>query len=248
MIETAVLMIDLQNTYIADDGVRDALGWPPIWRLDEVVRECADLAVHARRRELPIIYSRMVPAPAGSVGIGPRPRRHLQHRRHLVPKLSTEHREWKTRILDAVTPQQGDLVLFKTRHSFFAYTELEPLLRNLGVHRLVVAGLQTNVCIEATVRAALERNFEVGVPDDAVTTDGPALHYGSLNAMRVLYVEVAPWRELLAPDAPWDRAYTTRDYGRDPEYWSGPIPSAPNAQRGPQQIAEAPRSCRPVSE
>lgn len=222
MVETAVLMIDLQNTYIADDGVRDALGWPPIWRLDEVVRECAALAAQARSHDFPVIYSRMVAAQTGLVGTGPRPRRHLQQRRHLVPQLSGAQQAWKDRIMDAVAPQQGDLVLTKTRHSFFAYTELEPLLRNLGVHRLVVAGLQTNVCVEATVRAALERNFAVAVPDDAVTTDGPALHYGSLNAMRVLYVEVAPWRELLAPDAPWDRAYTTRDYGRDPEYWRGP--------------------------
>jgi ureidoacrylate peracid hydrolase len=32
--------------------------------------------------------------------------------------------------------------------------------------------------------------------------------------MRVLYIEVAPWRELIAPDAPWNRAFTTPDYGR----------------------------------
>ncbi|MFI6217530.1 cysteine hydrolase family protein [Nocardia brasiliensis] len=222
MVETAVLMIDLQNTYIADDGVRDALGWPPIWRLEAVVRECAELAEQARRQQFPLIYSRMIAGQSGLIGTGPRPRRHLQHRRPLVPKVSAEQREWKSRILDDVAPRRGDIVLTKTRHSFFAYTELEPLLRNLGAHRLVVAGLQTNVCVEATVRAALERNFDVAVPDDAVSTDGPALHYASLDAMRVLYVEVAPWRELLAPDAPWDRAYTTPDYGRDPEYWRSP--------------------------
>jgi hypothetical protein len=34
--------------------------------------------------------------------------------------------------------------------------------------------------------------------------------------MRVLYVEIAPWRELLEPGAAWDRAFTTPDYGRDP--------------------------------
>jgi ureidoacrylate peracid hydrolase len=38
--------------------------------------------------------------------------------------------------------------------------------------------------------------------------------------MRVLYTEVAPWRELIAPNAPWDRAFTTPNYGRDPRYWN----------------------------
>lgn len=39
MSDTAVLMIDLQNGYLTQ-ARRDALGWPPIWRLNEVVTEC----------------------------------------------------------------------------------------------------------------------------------------------------------------------------------------------------------------
>ena len=58
------------------------------------------------------------------------------------------------------------------------------------------------------------RNFEVAVPEDAVSTDGIPLHFNALDAMRVLYVEIAPWRELIAPGAPWDRAFTTPNYGR----------------------------------
>ena len=49
------------------------------------------------------------------------------------------------------------------------------------------------------------------------TTDGPALPHASLNAMRVIYVEVRPWRELLTK--PWDTAYRTPNYARDPGYW-----------------------------
>jgi ureidoacrylate peracid hydrolase len=84
----------------------------------------------------------------------------------------------------------------------FDYTELDPLLHTLGTQRLVVTGLQTNVCVEATARAALTRNFEAAVPADAVSTDGPALHHAALNSMRPLYIEIAPWRELLALSAP----------------------------------------------
>lgn len=220
MPRTAVLMIDMQNGYIDDDGVRDALGWPPIWRLDEVIAECAALLTAARAAGLPIVYSRQVRSPAGPLAMNPRAAQHLRLRAERVPGLSRERQEWRTRLMDAVAPAPGELVLDKTRHSFFAYTELEPVLRSLGVQRLLVAGLQTNVCVEATVRAGLERNFEVAVAEDAVGTDGPALHHGALNSMRVLYVEVAPWRELIAADAPWDRAYRTPDYGRDPDYWS----------------------------
>ncbi|MCX4091016.1 isochorismatase family protein [Nocardia sp. alder85J] len=55
----------------------------------------------------------------------------------------------------------GDLVLDKTRHSFFAHTELDPMLRSRGITRLITAGLHTDVCVEATVRAGPERNVDV---------------------------------------------------------------------------------------
>lgn len=90
---------------------------------------------------------------------------------------------------------------------------------NLGVTRLVIAGLQTNVCLEATARSALAHNYQVAIAEDAVSTDGPDLHVGALNSMRVLYAEVAPWRDLLADGVPWDRAFTTPNYGRNPGYW-----------------------------
>jgi ureidoacrylate peracid hydrolase len=220
MDQTAVLMIDMQNSYIAEDGMRDALGWPPIWRMEETVAACAGLLAAAREQGLPIIYSRGVGSAAGSVGNNPRFARLLRHRADRIPELSTAQRAWSRQIMDAVAPRTGDMVLDKSRASFFDYTELDPLLHNLAVNRLVVAGLQTNVCVEATARAALSRNFEVAVPDDAVSTDGPDLHVAALNSMRVLYIEIAPWKELIAPDATWERAFTTPDYGRDPAYWS----------------------------
>ncbi|MFF2555200.1 cysteine hydrolase family protein [Nocardia sp. NPDC058058] len=219
MTSLAVLMIDVQNGYIAEDHVRDLLGWPPIWRLTDVVEECANLLSAARAADIPIVYSRQTASPAGLLAANPRAARHQKIRGSRLPALTAAEREWRSSIIDLVAPAAGDLVIDKTRHSFFAYTELDPILRSLGVQRLLIAGLQTNVCVEATVRAALERNYEVAVAEDAVSTDGPDLHYAALNSMRVLYVEVAPWRELIAEGAQWDRAFTTPNYGRDPAYW-----------------------------
>ncbi|GAA1967541.1 isochorismatase family cysteine hydrolase [Amycolatopsis minnesotensis] len=220
MTATTVLMIDMQNSYLADDGVRDALGWPPIWRLPETIDACADLLAAARHQNLRIVYSRSVGSAAGALGSNPRSARLLARRAHRLPRMTVAQKTWNRQIMDALAPAPEDVVLDKTRASLFDYTELEPLLHNFGTRRLIVAGLQTNVCVEATARAALSRNFEVAVPDDAVSTDGPALHHAALNSLRVLYTEVAPWQELLAPGAAWDRAFTTPDYGRDPAYWT----------------------------
>jgi len=210
---TAVLMVDVQEMYLAENqGRRDALGWPPIWHLDETVEQCALLLAEARDAGFPVIYTRAVGRPDGA-DMTPSMRRLLA----TLPPDQRHATESPSPILSAVAPHPGDVVVDKPRWDAFHFTALEAILRNLGTRRLIVAGLQTNVCVESTVRGAMMRNYEVAVPLDAVTTDGEDLHYNALNAMRVLYVEVAPWRELLAPDASWERAFTTPAYGRTGE-------------------------------
>jgi ureidoacrylate peracid hydrolase len=214
----ALLMIDLQNMYVSDDGSRAARGWPPIWRLAEVVEECRLLAESARSMGIPVVYTRAVARPDGADAIPSRAKLAAVRGLAALP-VDAEHADWKSRIMDEVAPVDGDIVIDKLRPSLYEFTPAEAILMNLGVTRLVIAGLQTNVCVEATVRSALAHNYEVGVAQDAVTTDGPDLHHGALNSMRVLYAEVAPWRELMSAGVPWDRAVTTPNYGRNPSYW-----------------------------
>lgn len=218
MSRTAVLMIDVQNMYKSTDGVRERLGWPPIWRMGEVVEECRLLLEHARASGIPVVYSR-ASGRADRADAAPNRTKLARARGLDVLPVDPAEEAWKKEIMDEVAPQPGDIVMDKLRPSFFEFTSLEAVLMNLDVTRLVIAGLQTNVCVEATTRSALAHNYEVAVPEDAVSTDGPDLHHGALNSMRVLYTEVAPWRELLAPGAEWNRAYTTPNYGRDPAYW-----------------------------
>lgn len=209
---TAVVMVDMQNMYLEQDR-RDLYGWPPIWEFDRVVAECAALLVEARAQGVPVIYTRQVSRPDGA-DMTPSMRRLLATLPDVSAAVDTRPEGWASEILDAVAPQDGDIVIQKLRWDAFFGTELDNILRNLGAQRLVVAGLQTNVCVETTSRTALMKNYDVAVPEDAVSTDGHALHVNGLDALRVLYAEVAPWRELLAPDAPWDRHLTTPHYGR----------------------------------
>ena len=213
---TAIVMVDMQNMYLEQDK-RDAFGWPPIWRFDEVVAECALLLADARDKGIPIIYTRQVSRADGADSTPAMRKLTARTVSAGDEPVDTEKAGWASQILDAVAPQSGDIVIEKLRWDAFYATELENILRNLDVQRLVVAGLQTNVCVETTSRTAMMKNFEVAVPEDAVSTDGKQLHFNGLNSLRVLYVEVAPWRELLAPDAAWDRSLTTPGYGRIPE-------------------------------
>ena len=69
-----------------------------------------------------------------------------------------------------VAPRPGEVVLDKTASDGFWKTDLQATLQDLGVSRLVVAGLQTEFCVDATCRAALSRGFDVTLVADGHTT------------------------------------------------------------------------------
>lgn len=210
---TAVVAVDLQNMYL-DQDKRDLFGWPPIWEFDRVIAECALLFDHCRSAGIPIIYTRQVARADGADATPSMVELARRHGSHDSDSPVGSSAEWGSQILDAVKPHEGDIVIEKRRWDSFFNTDLAQILRNLGARRLVVAGLQTNVCVETTARTAMMMNFDVAVPEDAVSTDGRDLHFAALNSLRVLYAEVAPWRELLAPEAHWERRYQTKAYGR----------------------------------
>jgi len=69
-----------------------------------------------------------------------------------------------------VAPKPKELVIEKTASDGFHETSLQSELDRLGIKRLIVCGLQTEFCVDATCRAALSRGFEVVLASDAHTT------------------------------------------------------------------------------
>ena len=69
-----------------------------------------------------------------------------------------------------VTPLDGEKVIFKDEVSAFKGSDLAEYLRQLGVTRLVVCGMQTHMCAEAAVRAAADLGFAVVMIADACAT------------------------------------------------------------------------------
>ena len=64
-------------------------------------------------------------------------------------------------------PDIDDIVVIKDVNSGFIGTSLELDLRRAGIHRLLVVGFFTNVCIETTVRMAGNMGFDTYLAHDA---------------------------------------------------------------------------------
>ena len=76
----------------------------------------------------------------------------------------------------AVEPVAGERVLEKAAPNGFVGTPLEQHLRAAGVDELVVGGMMSSMCVDATVRSAAERGFTVTVVHDACAA--PDLEFG----------------------------------------------------------------------
>jgi nicotinamidase-related amidase len=70
----------------------------------------------------------------------------------------------------SVKPRQGEKVITKTEANSFNGTDLQQYLQFLGVRRLVICGMQTQMCVEAATRAAYDEGFQCIVVQDACTT------------------------------------------------------------------------------
>jgi nicotinamidase-related amidase len=79
-------------------------------------------------------------------------------------------------IHEAVAPQDGDVVVRKSRVGAFSTTDLDAQLRGLGITTLVLAGVATSGVVLTTVREAADRDYRVVVLKDATADRDPQVH------------------------------------------------------------------------
>ena len=87
-----------------------------------------------------------------------------------ISKLFVPRGSWDATVLDAITPAEDEIVLPKTSSSVFISTNIDYVLRNLGVRSLIIAGVLTDQCIDSAVRDACDLGYLVTVPTDACAT------------------------------------------------------------------------------
>jgi nicotinamidase-related amidase len=81
-------------------------------------------------------------------------------------------------------PGKDDYSVLKPRHSAFYGTPLEFLLDELGIRHLIVAGMETDVCVLDTATDAYMRKIKLWVPRNCVASRSTARHAAALGLMR----------------------------------------------------------------
>ena len=73
-------------------------------------------------------------------------------------------------IADQAAPEKGEKVFVKTINSCFGNKDFTRYMEQQEDKRLMIIGLQTNWCIDATVKSAFERGYRVIIPEETNST------------------------------------------------------------------------------
>ena len=109
-----------------------------------------------------------------------------------------EYGTWGGELRPEFEPRPGDIVA--QEHwcsSGFANTDLDLLLKKHGIHRLIVVGLITHTCVEATVRYGAELGYDVTVIRDATASYSEVEMHAALDVNMPNYAAVVTTRHVL---------------------------------------------------
>jgi maleamate amidohydrolase len=90
-----------------------------------------------------------------------------------------------------------EYVVRKRRFSGFFETDLNLLLREAGIERIIIVGVKTHVCVRATVQDGFAYGYHVVVPLEAVNSNYKHLHEASLEDIQRYMGEVVPIQDAL---------------------------------------------------
>ena len=85
--------------------------------------------------------------------------------------------------MSEIAPEPGEVIIKKHRYSAFFGTDLDIILRGLGIDTVIVTGVTTENCCHATARDAMFHDYRVAFLSDCTATLAyPDLGYGTLSA------------------------------------------------------------------
>ncbi|KZD21091.1 isochorismatase family protein [Tardiphaga robiniae] len=175
---TALVVVDMQNAYLSKSGYLDRVGFD-VSTSAPVIDKAAAVLAAARGAGMFVIHLQNgfdalqteAGGPTSPVWHKSNALKYMRANPAERGKLIT-HGTWDHDFVEPMRPVAGEAVIAKARYSGFAGTHLEQLLRARGITTIVLVGVNTNVCVEATLRDAYHREFFALMLPDATLQAG----------------------------------------------------------------------------
>jgi ureidoacrylate peracid hydrolase len=187
---TALLVIDMQNDFCAEGGYVETAVGRDASACRAVAEPIKGLVSDARRLGVPVVWvvanydtARL---PAGMQAIS---------RERGITTVCCAPSSWGAELFQlAALPDER--IVEKSCYSGFRGTNLETVLRSMAIRTLVLAGVQTNVCVESTLRDGHSLGFYMVVAEDCVASHMQDLHEATLKNARFLLGDVLNRRQI----------------------------------------------------
>ena len=155
-----MLVVDVQNLEISPPIEREHPAFVADLRA-RLVPNIARLVAACRHADIEVVYTVIESLTRDGRD------RSLDHKLSgiLVPKGA-----WEGRVIEAVAPLDDEIVLPKTSSGVFNSTNIDYVLRNLGVRHLLVVGLLTDQCVDMAVRDGADRGYYAICVSDCCST------------------------------------------------------------------------------
>jgi len=192
---TAVLVIDIQNTYMEDkETPEETARWQPFYERMRrtVIPNTRRLIDDARARGTEVIFARIA-----CVKRDGRDRSLSQKKPGFNYLLLPKDRE-DSFVVPELAPAEDEITVIKTTDSALTGTNLRLMLSNMGIRTVVCAGIFTDQCVSSTVRSLADESFDVLVVVDCCAAATEALHSHELTAINMIYCHVVSLDELIA--------------------------------------------------
>jgi nicotinamidase-related amidase len=179
--DTALLIVDVING-LDFPGGENVLPWA-----EKMAKELLPVRNRFRRAGLPVIYA--------NDNFG-----HWRSNFQDVYKIAAARGKRGRSVTQRLKPGPNDYFILKPKMSAFFATSLEPLLESLGVKKLVLAGIATNLCVLFTAHDAHTHEYDVVVLSDCCAAESDFDHNTALGQLeRFLGVTVCRSDELVFP-------------------------------------------------
>lgn len=163
----------MKNLALVVIDVQNALVHGNPYRKDIMIQNLQTLIHAARKQDIEVIY--------------------VRHDDGVGSEFEVNTESWQ--IHKSVYPKEDEKVVDKQYNSAFHKTELDAYLKTQGHQNLIITGMQTEFCIDATVRSAFDLGYKVYIPDEAHSSfDNPHMKADNL----IEYYNQYMWQERYA--------------------------------------------------
>ncbi len=160
--KTAVLVIDMQNAYCSPVGSSAKLGYDisPIIKMSQSLKIFLE---GARDKKMLIIFTRMI---EDKRFMSENARIKIEAKNY--PALSSPRS--KNMNYYAVSPRKKEIEIIKNSYDAFTNIKLEKILFKKQIKNIIVTGVNSDVCVDSTIRSGFSKGYNIIVPRELVAT------------------------------------------------------------------------------